>query len=145
MGAGVTEVSVSSRPFADDTPMSLPIPWQTWIQDELERGNQDTKGVGRGPPTKEGLEDASAAPRQTLTLTNPFGNLADLEALKHSFAEQLNFKAALVEGESWEGIAEENVAKWRGLMHSWVPTTGVIQNEFEVAFLSRASRFSVRA
>jgi len=57
-------------------------------------------------------------PRQTLTMTNPFANPAALEALKHSFAEQPNWKAAVVEGESWEGTAEANIQKWRGLVGS---------------------------
>jgi len=53
---------------------------------------------------------------QMFTPTNPFANPAELRDLKRSFAQQPNWKAALVEGESWEGSAEENIAKWRGLV-----------------------------
>jgi hypothetical protein len=57
---------------------------------------------------------ANPTPHRTMTLSNPFSNLIELEALKHSFAEQPNWKAAVVEGESWEGTAEENIAKYLG-------------------------------
>ena len=53
---------------------------------------------------------------QTFTPTNPFANPAELQAMKRSFAQQPNWKATVVEGETWEGNAEENIAKWRGLV-----------------------------
>jgi hypothetical protein len=59
---------------------------------------------------------AKTVPRKTLIMTNPFANPAALEELKRSFAEQPNWKAAVVEGESWEGTAEANIQKWRGLV-----------------------------
>jgi hypothetical protein len=47
--------------------------------------------------------------------SNPFANPASLEALKKSFAEQPNWRAAVMEGTTWEGNADENAAKWRKL------------------------------
>jgi hypothetical protein len=49
-------------------------------------------------------------------LCNPFANRIELEALRRSFAEEPNWKAAVVEGETWEGTTEENVEKWRELV-----------------------------
>lgn len=48
--------------------------------------------------------------------TDPFANPVELDALKRSFAVQPNWKAAVVEGESWEGNAEQNTAKYRRLV-----------------------------
>jgi len=53
---------------------------------------------------------------QTFTPTNLFANPAELRAMKHSFSQQPNWKAAVVEGETWEGSAEENIAKWGRLV-----------------------------
>jgi hypothetical protein len=55
----------------------------------------------------------STAPPKMLNSTNPFANVVELEALKCDFAQQPNWKASLVEGESWEGTTEENIAKWQ--------------------------------
>jgi hypothetical protein len=49
--------------------------------------------------------------------TNPFTNPATLKALKDSFAKQPTWKAAVREGTTWEGNADENAAKWRRLNH----------------------------
>jgi hypothetical protein len=69
---------------------------------------------------------AKTVSRKTLKMTNPFANPAELEALKRSFAEHPNWKAAVIEGESWEGTTEENIQKWRGLVDGCLPccTTG---------------------
>jgi hypothetical protein len=32
--------------------------------------------------------------------------------MKRSFSQQPNWKAAVVEGETWEGTAEDNIEKW---------------------------------
>jgi hypothetical protein len=63
---------------------------------------------------------ANAATRQepTFTPTNLFANPAKLRAMKSSFSQQPNWKAAVVEGETWEGTAEDNVEKWRTLVGS---------------------------
>lgn len=52
---------------------------------------------------------------QTFTPTNLFANPAKLQAIKHSFSQEPNWKATVVEGETWEGTAEDNIEKWRGL------------------------------
>lgn len=64
--------------------------------------------------------------QQIFIPTNHFANHAELRDLKHSFAQQPNWEAALVESESWEDSAEENIAKWRGLVDesSWMIKLG---------------------
>ncbi|KZP31232.1 hypothetical protein FIBSPDRAFT_945258 [Athelia psychrophila] len=79
-------------------------------------GQQDQSGSIADPL------DTDTQPK-VLHMTNPFANPAGLAALKHSFAEQANWKAAQLEGESWEGTAEENVAKWHAIT---APDTSVI-------------------
>jgi hypothetical protein len=58
----------------------------------------------------------STPPPKFLIFTNPFANVVELEALKRDFAQQPNWKASLVEGESWEGTTEENIAKYQKLV-----------------------------
>jgi hypothetical protein len=36
----------------------------------------------------------------------------ELEAVLHFTCQQPNWKAAVIEGESWEGTAEENIVKY---------------------------------
>jgi hypothetical protein len=50
------------------------------------------------------------------TMTNLFADADALEALKRSFAEQPNWKAAVVEGGSWGGTAAENIARYQELV-----------------------------
>ena len=121
-------------PFADDRRISLPIPWQSWIQpdhghDEVKSKDDDFQSATRAIPVSASPHAESSKPQprsgynsavetlyansKMLTLTNPFANPAELQALKRSFAEQPNWKAAVVEGESWEGNAEENMEKYR--------------------------------
>ena len=61
-----------------------------------------------------GVPDSSVS-RKVFIPTNPFTNSASLQALKQSFAKQPNWKAAIKEGTTWEGNADENAAKWRKL------------------------------
>jgi hypothetical protein len=57
---------------------------------------------------------ADSTPR-TITITNPFANRTELEALRQSFTQEPNWIATVIENESWDGTAEENAAKWKGL------------------------------
>ncbi|KAK2461027.1 hypothetical protein APHAL10511_006968 [Amanita phalloides] len=57
----------------------------------------------------------SSASVKVFIPTNPFADPTTLQALKESFAEQPNWKAAVMEGATWEGSADENAAKWRKL------------------------------
>ena len=50
-----------------------------------------------------------------ITLTNPFADPAALQASKDSFAEQPTWKAAVIEGNTWDGNADENAMKWHRL------------------------------
>jgi hypothetical protein len=48
---------------------------------------------------------------------NPFTNPATLEVLKDSFAKQPTEKAAVRDGITWEGNADENTETQSHLMH----------------------------
>ena len=48
----------------------------------------------------------------TITFRNPMTNPSELEAIMCSAHQQPSWKAAVMEGESWEGTAEENTAKY---------------------------------
>ena len=75
-------------------------------------GNNETSGRllrSRGPVP------GTSASGKVFIPSNPFANPASLKALKRSFAEQPNWKAAVREGTTWEGNADENAAKWRKL------------------------------
>jgi len=51
-----------------------------------------------------------------IVLSDPFKNPGQLEVLKRSFAEQPNWKASVLEDQSWEGTGAENIQKYRGLV-----------------------------
>jgi len=125
-------------PLAEDRPLRLPIRWQAWMpkvsgnngngsDDDGEDDDHDDADCTDGN-IRDGYADnnhlrhggspkavRSTSPPQMLIFTNPFANVVELEALKRDFAQQPNWKASLVEGESWEGTAEENIAKWKNL------------------------------
>ena len=67
---------------------------------------------------EDGLSTNAATQQQsqTFTPTNLFANPGKLRSIKHSFSQQPNWKAVIVEGETWEGTAEDNMEKWRGLV-----------------------------
>ena len=75
-------------------------------------GNNETSGR---LPRSRGPVPGSSASGKVFIPSNPFTNPASLKALKKSFAEQPNWKAAVREGTTWEGNADENAAKWRKL------------------------------
>jgi hypothetical protein len=85
------------------------------------RGSEGVMGdIHDSLPSGSSPQRSPKAPRNTsppkfLIFTNPFANVVELEALKRDFAQQPNWKASLVEGESWEGTTEENIAKWQKL------------------------------
>ena len=47
----------------------------------------------------------------TIMFTNPMTNPPKLEAVIHSTHQQPNWKAAVIEGESWEDTVEDTVEK----------------------------------
>jgi hypothetical protein len=59
--------------------------------------------------------DTSTAPK-SITFVNPMTNPSELKAIIDSAQQQPNWKAAVVEGESWEGTAEENIAKYKRVL-----------------------------
>lgn len=53
----------------------------------------------------------------TITFKDPIANPSELEAVIHSSRQQPNWKAAQIEGQSWEGSAEVNILKFQRIMH----------------------------
>lgn len=119
-------------PFVGDRPISLPIEWQTWmlddphpsdgpLSDEMSRLSLTTaaESPARGsqePPGRSFSGNSQETIPRTITLTDPFANPVELAALKASFIQQPNWRAAMLEGESWDGTAEENIARWQNLL-----------------------------
>jgi hypothetical protein len=58
----------------------------------------------------------------TIVFRDPIANPSELEALMHSARQQTNWKATVIEGESWEGNAEENTAKYQRVMPPIIPS-----------------------
>ena len=79
------------------------------------RGHGSNNETSGRLPRSRGPVPGSSASRKVFIPSNPFTNPASLKALKKSFAEQPNWKAAVREGTTWEGNADENAAKWRKL------------------------------
>ena len=87
------------------------------------RGAQGARGRGRGGSNNETgsrlLRSHGPVPgpseREVFIPMNPFTNPASLQALKQTFAQQPNWRAAVMEGSTWDGNADENAAKWRKL------------------------------
>lgn len=69
------------------------------------------------PRTKKTPAQNKRPKQATVTFSNPFTNPPELEAIMRSSREQPNWKAAEMEGESWEGTAEENVEKYQRIMN----------------------------
>jgi len=93
---------------------------------QVSRGRGGRGGRGRGGNRHDnetsgrllrshGPVPGSSASGKVFIPSNPFTNPASLKALKQSFAKQPNWKAAVMEGTTWEGNADENSAKWRKL------------------------------
>jgi hypothetical protein len=99
------------QPAFADRPIELPIPWQTWITDAP--GGHDGEATADTGPAGDIHEGQKPT---TITFTNPMTNPSELEAVIRSARQQPNWKAAVIEGESWEDTAEENIAKYRRVM-----------------------------
>jgi hypothetical protein len=133
----IHEMRVRGRwPLLRDRQIPLPIPWQSWIPDpevdlsQAHHGDGEDKGeendstldINSVLSSMPAPQSSSDHPHDTnasgnfMTLTNPFANSVELDALKRSFAVQPNWKAAVIEGESWEGNAKDNTAKYRRLV-----------------------------
>lgn len=102
--------------FRADRPFSLPIPW---VFDEADNRRMQSDSISNGPKSHDSIStnptSAGQQPKM-FTPTNPFANPTELQSLKDSFSKQPNWKAAVLEGETWEGTAEENVDKWKRLI-----------------------------
>jgi hypothetical protein len=116
------EMSVRDEwPSEEDREITLPVEWQKWIKprqaatttdDRSYASETDIVGVDTPPPPR------GHGSQSRLTITNPFDNPDELEALRRSFKEQINWTTAVVESESWQGTAEENILKWKTLVDS---------------------------
>jgi hypothetical protein len=124
-------------PLNRDRAIPSPILWVPWIvPGHGGRGGRGGNGRGQGrgntgdsSPSVEigghqlrsnvrsGAIPGSSASGKVFIPTNPFTNPATLKALKDFFAKQPTWKAAVREGTTWEGNADENAAKWRRLNH----------------------------
>ena len=132
-------------PLCKDRAITLPIPFADWINPPTQGGgggdecggcgsrgcgcgcgtghNQDQGNIGSGPSGDTGSgrhlrsHDPVPGSGKVFIPTNPFADPAALQALKDLFAKQPNWKAAVMEGTTWEGNADENAAKWRRLNH----------------------------
>jgi hypothetical protein len=132
------------QPDFADRPIELPIPWQIWMTDtpggDTDRNHQSnahSSSLLLGRPQLVGHQhipnsismppnqDATTGPAgnlheskkpTTITFTNPITNPSELEAVMRSARQEPNWKAAVIEGQSWEGTAEENIAKYRRVM-----------------------------
>ncbi len=116
-------------PPREDRAIPLPIRWVHWLTIDDDdgggghsgRGGQVSRGRGGNNETSgrrlrsRGPVPGSSASGKVFIPSNPFTNPASLKALKKSFAKQPNWKAAVMEGTTWEGNADENAAKWRKL------------------------------
>ena len=86
-----------------------------------KHGGQVSRGRGGNNETSRrllrscGPHPGSSASGKAFIHSNRFTNPASLKALKKSFGKQPNWKAAVMEGTTWEGNADENAAKWRKL------------------------------
>jgi hypothetical protein len=122
-------------PFIGDRQMPLPIPWPAWYRPDDKEGDDDLGEGGRvhsdddligtllssgvipgGSSQQPSHHNNNPTSRATLTLHNPFANPIELDALVRSFPEQASWKATVIEGETWEGTADENIKKWRGIV-----------------------------
>jgi len=68
-------------------------------------------------PSTKGSVQTKQPKQLMMTFTNPFANPSELEAIMRSSRQQPNWRAAVMEGESWEGTAEENVKKYQRIMN----------------------------
>jgi hypothetical protein len=125
-------------PHRADRAIPLPITWVDWLDDDdgddgngRGRGGRGGRGGhggrgGRGGSNKESGSErllrspgapGSSASGKMFIPKNPFANPSTLKGLKESFEKQPNWKAAVIEGTTWEGNADENATKWRKLNH----------------------------
>ena len=85
-------------------------------------GVSDT-GVGLGvsggmdrPGGNGGAGSSSSEQQQYLVLGNPFQDPELLESMSRQWQQLPNWKAATVEGLTWEGMAEESAKKYAELV-----------------------------
>ena len=102
-------------PHRGDRAIPSPIAWVQWLDDgDGGRGGSNNETGGR-LLRSHGPVPGSSASGKVFIPKNPFTNPLALKGLKESFAKQPNWKAAVIEGTTWEGNADENAAKWRKL------------------------------
>ncbi|KAF5386029.1 hypothetical protein D9615_002642 [Tricholomella constricta] len=81
-------------------------------------GHDDTQfnaQLSQQPEVLSHLQPSSQEPATSITFMDPMANPAELEAIMCSARQQPNWRAAMIEGETWEGTAIENIEKYNRL------------------------------
>jgi len=78
-------------------------------------GGQSLTGVGLGGSSGSELP-STGLNQQYLDLRNPFEHPELLESMRRQWQQLPNWKAATIEGLTWEGTAEENAKKYADLV-----------------------------
>lgn len=107
-------------PFAQPTPIqpSIPFPQQNWIISDAQDVSAGSEISGTGPSfvpmKKEGSGDLDETicdqPSDTMSFTL---DAESIEKILFATRNSESWKACVREGTSWEGTAEENVAKYK--------------------------------
>ena len=74
-----------------------------------------TKSQKKDLPRQQSF-DPSSQPRYAMKMTNPLADPAEFERLRPSLKQDTTWKYIIIEAQSWDGTAEENVAKWTRIM-----------------------------
>lgn len=80
-------------------------------------GDDDEMGVNFSQTVVPGQFILCPQQTSSITFRDPISNPAELEAVIRSSRQQPNWKAAQIEGQSWEGTAEANIKKFQRIMH----------------------------
>ncbi|KAF5385962.1 hypothetical protein D9615_002648 [Tricholomella constricta] len=82
--------------------------------DTMDNSFQSNVQLSHQPQLLRHLQPFPQEPA-TITLVDPIANPAELEAIICSARQQPNWRAAMIEGETWEGNANENIEKYNRL------------------------------
>jgi hypothetical protein len=106
------------HPWCDDRPIPHPRS-TTYIN-----GSGATGGSGAAAGSGSQLPPPTGTNEEYLVLGNPFQDPELLESMRRQWQQLPNWKAATVEGLTWEGTAEENARKYIDLVGVSTDDTG---------------------
>lgn len=114
-----------------DRPIGVPLKWQRWITGAPDGGNGgvgETSGdsgdessgdSGDGGYDKEANRDLPKKKNPTtIVFKNLMTNPSELEGIMRYARQQPSWRAAVIEGESWDGTTEENIATYLRVLPS---------------------------